>query len=371
MKKILEFFESERLQLMCEELNLSKYERTQDKLNVFTMSSDFYYRENYHSDVICAFLNPSYPHNEGTTFLFAFIDMINEFYGDKIHIEKRNYKQAVTEREQGRIDILVSSERSKHCIIIENKMNNAGDMARQLPRYFDLMDKQGYIIDAIVYIPLDVTKTPDTTTWTESDRNKIDPLLVKLPAYSTDAKKNLVDGWVLRCIPLTKNVDCISILSQYADLIKKLTRNIMDKTVLSELYDSLMKMNDASSAQTIFEMMCNLPEYMANRLIEKFQNRKDFCSKWKYKKNYSVLEFEYGKNKMAIDIVVTLNGYYVMAFSRNSEIDTILGDKCLKSLENFTLENGRYHNKDFKFNEEDKLVEWINSFRGEVALLEK
>ena len=87
--------------------------------------SDLYYRENFHSDIICEFLNPAGSHNEGTTFLFAFIDFINTSFPTLPGISKKNYLNAKAEREYENIDILISDDVSKHCIIFENKINNA------------------------------------------------------------------------------------------------------------------------------------------------------------------------------------------------------------------------------------------------------
>lgn len=57
---------------VCKEYDISKNVQPQKSLNVFSLVSDLYYRENFHSDIICEFLNPAGSHNEGTTFLFAF-----------------------------------------------------------------------------------------------------------------------------------------------------------------------------------------------------------------------------------------------------------------------------------------------------------
>lgn len=122
--------------------------------NVFVLTSDKYYRENYHSDIIKAFLNPEENHGQGCLFLNALIDMLNKSYSNSVRINKNHYADAVAKREIGKLDISIISEVSKHCIIIENKIYNAGDMPRQLPRYYDYMDAKGFIVDAIIYLPL-------------------------------------------------------------------------------------------------------------------------------------------------------------------------------------------------------------------------
>ena len=37
---------------------------------------------------------------------------------------------------------------------------------------YDYVKKQGYNIDAIVYLPLEKTKEPDKSDWTDEDKEK-------------------------------------------------------------------------------------------------------------------------------------------------------------------------------------------------------
>ena len=178
--------------------------------NVFKLASNKYYIENFHSDIIKAFLDPHENHKEGYIFLYVFIDFINTHF-QKVCISKDDYKHVTVTREYGRIDILIKSTESKHCIIIENKIHNAGDTNRQLPKYYDLMTNEGYIVDAIVYIPLDENKRPNRSTWNDNDVKKINPLLCIVPA--SDAKHNLIDNWIYPCSLLSKNIDCVFILN--------------------------------------------------------------------------------------------------------------------------------------------------------------
>ena len=101
--------------------------------NIFTMISDKYHLENMHTDIIKCFLDPKEGHNEGYKFLFLFIDMINAIGKEGININKDLYVNAKVESqypvdcngEKGFIDIFISGD--KHCIIFENKINNASD----------------------------------------------------------------------------------------------------------------------------------------------------------------------------------------------------------------------------------------------------
>ena len=171
----------------------------------------------------------------------ALIDILNKSYSDSVRINKNHYADAVAKREIGKLDISIFSEVSKHCIIIENKIYNAGDMPRQLPRYYDYMVAKGFIVDAIIYLPLQQTKHPDISDWTQDDKHHVLPILCHLPAYTRDGTPNLVDNWIIPCSTITNDIDCHSILRQYASLIKSLNKNTMDKIIISKFFKYMTK----------------------------------------------------------------------------------------------------------------------------------
>ncbi|GHT89940.1 hypothetical protein FACS1894137_19320 [Spirochaetia bacterium] len=86
-------------------------------------------------------------------YLYNFIDFINiNNTVSQENIDKKYYSDSKVEREEGKIDILIKSEETRHCIIIENKINNARDMDRQLPKYFIKQKDRGFIIPESVYL---------------------------------------------------------------------------------------------------------------------------------------------------------------------------------------------------------------------------
>ena len=159
------------------------------EINPFEVASNTFYKENFHSDVIRELLDPHGSHKEGSLFLYLFIDAINN--QDKTTICKLDYQDVEVIREMNRIDVLIKSERSKHCIILENKINNAGDMVRQIPRYYDVMIGKGFVVDRIIYLPLDVNKMPDKSDWSDADKQHIDPLITIMPAFYTNHLMNI------------------------------------------------------------------------------------------------------------------------------------------------------------------------------------
>lgn len=301
---------------ITEEYRVLKYSHREEPFNVFKLASDLYYRENFHSDIMKAFLDVNENHKEGNLFLYAFIEFINIHY-PKVCISKINYKNVITERESGRIDILIRSEESRHCIIIENKINNAGDTYRQLPKYYDLMTNQGYIVDAIIYIPLNENKKPDQSTWNENDMRHINPLLCIVPAC--DAKHNLVDNWIYKCSLLSRNIDCVLILRQYGELIKLLRIKNMSNILLEKFYQTLISNpENLNTVLSIRDMLPNLPVYMADRLVEKFKEDEGVYFVWKYKSNFCGVYFEINRIQYKIDIWTSENdGYAIYVFGQD------------------------------------------------------
>lgn len=119
------------------EYEKGKTEKVDVGFNVFTLSSDFYYRENFNSDITKAFLDPQEKHNEGYKYLHLFIELLNRVNA-QIEIKKSDFENSLVEREKYNIDILITDVTSKKAIIIENKINNAVDQYRQLPKYYNL-----------------------------------------------------------------------------------------------------------------------------------------------------------------------------------------------------------------------------------------
>ena len=130
MDKIKELLS--RLAPIIKESEEKQEKRMETGFNLFYLISDHYYRETFHSDIIAALLSPNEKHGGENLYLDLFLDMIG--------VDKAPYKNAKVCKEYGtndgtlggRIDIFIEGE-NKHCVVIENKLNNAGDTCRQLP----------------------------------------------------------------------------------------------------------------------------------------------------------------------------------------------------------------------------------------------
>ncbi len=347
------------------EFRESKKSRTEQSLNVFKMVSDLYYRENFHSDVLKVFLDPREKHKEGAAFLFAFIDFINDNFRDKVYISKQDYRSAKAKREQGKIDILIMSEESKHCIIIENKIYNAPDMERQLPKYYDYMIERGYKVDAIVYLPLDINKQPNQMTWLEEDKKHVLPLLCIVPAYQKKGV-NLVAGWIEPCILKARNLDCVSILRQYGELVKLLNNNIMDNIILGKFYQSLKDGKSMETALSVRNMLQDLPAYMADRLCETFEVGQSDYRVWKWKPNFCGILFQIGDIQYKIDIWTSENGYEVKVLAHDHNTRYVDWAEGMASIESFTFVNDEYKKTGFTFYDEEKVIECVTPIIAEM-----
>ena len=372
---IREFMSNDQISDIGKEYRESKCNQPEYSINVFEMVSDKYKKENFHSDIIRAFLDPKENHNEGFSFLYTFIDFINnnqfKVKGKDVYISKQNYQTVNVEREEGRIDILIKSDRSKHCIIIENKINNAPDTERQLPKYFVKMTETGYTVDAIVYLPLDPNKEPNQFNWSDTDKLNVLPKLCIIPAYQKQGL-NLVTGWIEPCTLKARNLICVSILKQYGELIKKRQNNIMDNIILSKFYQSLMTdKKNLESAISIKNMLGELPIYMADRLCEKFNIQQADYKVWKWKPNFCGILFSVNNLQYKIDVWTSENPddtYGVYVFEQNQYDKQLNWAKGMDSLVKFGFElycEGndcfKYKKTGFSFYDEDKVIQCVNA----------
>ncbi|MCF0209599.1 MAG: PD-(D/E)XK nuclease family protein, partial [Bacteroidaceae bacterium] len=317
--QIKSFLGSAEIKQIAEEYAQANAENTELGFNIFSVVSDYYYRENFHSDFLANVLDPKGAHKQKHLFLDIFIDVLNKL--GKC-IVKSDYVDAEVVREEGRIDILIKSKSSKKAIIIENKINNAGDQYRQLPRYYDYVISNGFIVDAIVYLPLAENKQPDEGTWTEEDKQNVHKHLVHLPAFCKGTKINLTTDWTEVAALKTTDILCHANLKQYAELVKYLSHNNMDNIILEKLFSELMVGENLKTAISIKASLEEMPKYMASRLMDYFVTRNLPLRKqpWIYNGIVAVLDFQdYSGQQLAIDIQCSLDGYFLTFFNRTDK----------------------------------------------------
>lgn len=362
---------------ICRDYEESKLKDQDDSFNAFYLVSDLYYRENFHSDIIAFLLDTTEKHGDGNKFLSAFISLLQSI-GCKT-IEQEDYKDAIAVREkENRIDILVMSKSSKRAIIIENKINNAGDMSCQLPRYYDYVTdklKLDYQVDAIVYLPLTHGKIPDQTGWTEDDKSHILPLLKIIPAYDK-SHYNIVDNWLRQLESLASNVDVLSMIRQYSRLIKLLSSNIMDTNNLERFYNKIKEGDNLKVAQSVRKMLNDLPSYLALRIFNKYRNNyAPFSKLFFWRPNWPVFEGSINNLSLKINIICKEEGYDVNFSTpeiNNSSINVY--NKIVESVESLRSFN-RVENtptsvtKHFDYLDESGLIIFLDNVLNELAKL--
>lgn len=294
----------------------------ESKYNIFEIISDLYYREKFHSDLIAHFLDPNGKHEMWNKPLFSFIDLINVC--SRFGIAHANYSYAKIEKEHptgdGFIDILIYDDISQHAIIIENKLNNAVDMPRQIPRYCQHVEAIGYNIDAVVYLPIDIYSKPDTTTWREED-HKWDSLICIIPGYDNTNKLNLATGWITRLADMNVGEHNRSNLLQYASLIKKLSNQNMDKVSLEKFFQTVLQGNNLDVANSIASMMGELPTYLATKICDTYKIKcSPFERVWIYKDKDAVFEKWIFKGVyIKIDVWCDTNNYNLLVWTPEYE----------------------------------------------------
>ena len=247
---------NKRLQDIQNEIQLNSF-------NLFTISSYNSYLENFHSDVIAILLNPNERHNQKNSFLNLFLDYLIEL---GVNIDKDNYALCEITREQGRIDIWIKDNTSKRSVIIENKINNAGDQENQLENYYNYAKNSGFEIDSIVYLTLNGNKNAPLTDITELNER-----IQNISAF-TNNKTDLSNGWLKKCYENSENEDNRSFIFQYLKLIKHLSQVGMDRKIKEDFYSVINKEDGFLKTKAIAELVAGLEEYRADLFAAKIGN---------------------------------------------------------------------------------------------------
>jgi hypothetical protein len=254
-----------RLKNIQDEIKLNSY-------NLFTVSSYNSYLENFHSDVIAILLNSDERHKQKDLFLNLFLDYL---ISQGVELKKDDYMLCEIRREKGRIDIWIKDNTSKKSIIIENKINNAGDQENQLENYFNYAKNAGFEVDSIVYLTLNGIKNAPLT-----DISELNEKIINISAF-TNNRNDLSNGWLLKCYEHSQDEDNRSFIFQYLKLIKHLSQVGMDKQIKDEFYSVINKENGFEKTKAIAELVNKLEEYRADLFFTRVNN--DFLP---FKKNY-------------------------------------------------------------------------------------
>lgn len=349
--------------------------RMETGFNLFYLISDHYYRETFHSDIIAALLSPKEKHGGGNLYLNLFLDMIG--------VDKSNYQDAKVHKEYGtndgtlggRIDIFIEGG-NKHCVVVENKLNNAGDTYKQLPKYYHYLDNNKYNIDKFVYLPLNPYKTPDKSDWSDEERIFIDGKLKILPAF-LEGEPNLIDNWLEIAEKKTENEDARFIIKQYVTVLRNLTNSIMNAKSLKSFYNEMIEGDNLKTALSVRDMLNDLPEYMAKRIVDEFSSNyepfeKVFLFSTSSKKAAVLHEAKKNDISFSVDIYCNELGYEIVFFNRQGNIPeedfANLKNSLKDALNGFEKRpnvNNQYELR-LGFNEEDKVHSFIKELLNKL-----
>jgi len=342
---------------------IAQKEKKKIGFNIFKTISDTWYRENFHSDIISSILNITENNTKANTQLF--ISMLNEIYVyKKLDIQITGFKQPIIEKEIDRIDISIKDEINKKAIIIENKINNAGDQFRQIPKYIKKLEEKRYSISSIIYIPLTKGKIPKTVNWTETEKDIINKKLLIIPAYEKNVP-NLCENWLEKIMLNSNSIDVISTIRQYSKLLKHLTAEYMDRVLMQDFIETMRKDNNFQIAKIIQSSLENLREFQAWEIKNNFEEKGkpifNQIQSFVYK-NVGRAKFENfiknNENLYLIFSVSCLGEKYVVKLdntkkekSGNNEIEKII-DKC-NLVSDFEKHSEFNYSKTFEFPKEE------------------
>lgn len=238
-----------------------------------------------HSALIASLLDPSGNHGCETSFLKMFLNRIwkdspssLEIIGEKtnlfdFNISVEHYIGEISDNKEngGRLDILIENEQEKKAIIIENKIY-AEDQSKQLYRYKQYANekyKEGNCI--ILYLTLDGHKPNKTSIKGEKFQ------MEDGKDFFCISYKSFITKWLLECKEKASSYPLVrEIITQYYNLVLKLTNQYMNNTTKEKVVDllankeniaSLFKINEAY--YDVINRVCNTTLIQNIKEIEK------------------------------------------------------------------------------------------------------
>ncbi len=284
--------------------------------NAFALVSDTYYRENFHSDVIKAILDPHSGHGEGALYLKKFIEFVE---GEARSFGKKDQARALHEltvddtvevvREEGRVDVKIKG--ADWTIIVENKINGADDMERQIPRYVRKCRKRRENVVAVVYLTAALPGFPAKYGWKPGDREMVEALLIPVIGFSeTRSSKNLAEDWIGPCALATRGFNAKSILEQYAELLRHQSGETMDQDEVKKVMESMGKHGVCRSE--LLQVLEEMPKTLARIIADEFSGRVLVLKKsrvWSAHPEVAVLDLTdiHLKNGMKVELAIDIH----------------------------------------------------------------
>jgi hypothetical protein len=331
--------------------------------NAFALVSEIYHRENLHSDVMAAILDPQGAHGQGDRFLRLFLEFLRDKH--QVALDLDDYRDASVEREPGRIDLLIRGAHGdrRKAIIVENKINGAPDMERQVAGYLKKVeDVWSLKCDAIIYLTLQQKGWPGTHGWDDDEKDRVNSLLKPICAFA-DAPDDLYYGWLGPCVATAadSSLEVTHVIRQYRQILLKLGQTAMNQPLMEAFYDLMKDPERHQTALSVTAMVNDLPAFRCQRLMEMFQRKASpFRKVYFYRQDLLVFE-NCGVENLKIHVETTQPGRTVVSFwncIEEDQIETtprkILTD--LNLIDQFSCVRG-WFNRDFSFPSGEKDLE--------------
>ena len=317
------------------------------------MYRQVYGKELVQSEMLAALLRPSENHGCGSYFIEGFMRQIGVRYPP--FWDKACNLKIETERNANgrRIDIFISwlDGDKKHAVIIENKLNNAQNQPNALNDYHKAIEKEGYEVDKIVYMPL-------SKKWQKSKYTDTCPKVLE-KTKDFDAK-DIVEWLDTFSKPS-------SVILQYREFLKCLISNQYIMQQATEIQEKL-SLKEIEKLEKLAEIV-NSSEWrearfkdISVRLKSEFNTLKD---DYLSRKNCIYAQFWFEDNK---DIWIEIwleekTNLYVCSYDNENE-KVIQGKSYLYY--SGGANNYYYQNSDMKFDYSDK----ENLIKSATSILE-
>jgi len=285
---------------------------------VFKEISSTFYRENYHSDLICYLLKNS----EIRRCFLEWLSNEKSVNGTPLQIENiQAYDDAAVVREEGRVDIAVYSTDKRKVILIENKSNQAGDQYHQIPQYFHLKNSMKVTVECVVYLNRSELKEPRYTEWKEADHAKIKPVLL---VTQLRGERSFSTNTLSPFLSETNDLRMSGIVREVQLFFDSLVFGEMNMDKLEPFVSELAKDGNLKRFQDALKAYSDIPRFLQKKYQSycetthnkghfRYRNYKDLC-----------LVVDGVRPYLAIDIFFTHDDMDISLVEREKRIDKIV-----------------------------------------------
>lgn len=197
-------------------------EATGENFNIFSLLQVETDEIRTHSRFIAELLNPNGIHNQGDVFLKKFLKSFPQIedFDENTRVFVEYYVGKVEKEKGGQIDILLK-DTSGNVIMIENKIY-AGEQANQLLRY-----KNAFPNGKLFFLTLKGNESNNIKNFED---------------YIPISYENDIVNWLEECKKEAVNIPTLrETISQYINLIKKLTHQNLNKKMNKEIINRILK----------------------------------------------------------------------------------------------------------------------------------